>query len=68
MKIEALDRTTVFVDVPGDALPSFSQLLAEAGPGNKVDYEIYGQIMMSRGMKTMPFQAQGVLTLTKVTE
>jgi hypothetical protein len=68
MKIEALDRTTVFVDVPGDALPSFSQLLAEAGPGNKVDYEIYGQIMMSRGMKTMPFQAQGVLTLTKVSE
>jgi len=68
MKIEALDRTTVIVEVPGDALPSFSQLLAEAGPGNKVDYEIYGQIMMSRGMRTQPFQAQGVLTLTKVSE
>jgi hypothetical protein len=68
MKIEALDRTTVFVEVPGDALPSYSQLVAEAGPGNKLDYELYGQIMMSRGMKTQPFQAQGVLTLTKVSE
>jgi hypothetical protein len=68
MKIEALDRTTVLIDVPGDSLPSYSQLVAGSGPGNKLDYELYGNITMSRGMKTVPFQAQGVLTLTKVSE
>jgi hypothetical protein len=68
MKLEALDRTTIFVDVPGDTLPSYSQLLDASGPGNKLDYELYGNVSMSRGMKTMPFQAQGVLTLTKVSE
>jgi hypothetical protein len=68
MKIEALDRTTVLIDVPGDSLPSYSQLVANAGAGNKLDYELYGNITMSRGMKTIPFQAQGVLTLTKVSE
>ena len=68
MKIEALDRTTVMVDVSGDTLPSFSQLRSASGPGDKLDYEIYGNITMARGHKTMPFQAQGVLTLTKVTE
>jgi Late embryogenesis abundant protein len=68
MKIEALDRTTITVDVPGDTLPSYSQLLAATGPGNKLDYELYGNFTMSRGMKTVPFQAQGVLTLTKVSE
>ena len=68
MKIEALDRTPVMVDVPGDTLPSYSQLLAASGPGNKLDYEIYGNVTMSRGMKTVPFQAQGVLTINKVTE
>ena len=68
MKIEALDRTTVLIDVPGDSLPSYSQLIAASGAGNKLDYELYGNITMSRGMKTVPFQAQGVLTLTKVSE
>jgi hypothetical protein len=68
MKIEGLDRTTVLIDVPGDSLPSYSQLIASSGPGNKLDYELYGNITMSRGMKTVPFQSQGVLTLTKVTE
>ena len=68
MKIEALDRTTVMVDVPGDTLPSYAQLRAASGPGDKLDYELYGNITMSRGMKTMPIQAQGVLTLSKVSE
>jgi hypothetical protein len=68
MKIEALDRTTVMVDVPGDSLPSYSQLLAASGPGDKLDYELYGNITMSRGKRTMPIQAQGVLTLSKVSE
>jgi len=68
MKIEGLDRTTVTIDVPGDSLPSFSQLRAVTGPGDKLDYEIYGNITMSRGMKTVPIQAQGVLTLSRVTE
>jgi hypothetical protein len=68
MKIEALDRTTVTIDVPGDSLPSFSQLRAASGPGDKLDYELYGSITMSRGMKTMPIQAQGVLTLSKASE
>jgi hypothetical protein len=68
MKIEALDRTTITIDVPGDSLPSYSQLRASSGPGDKLDYEIYGNITMSRGMKTIPIQAQGVLTLSKVSE
>ena len=68
MKIEALDRTTVTVDVAGDTLPSYSLLRANAGPGDKLDYELYGNITMSRGHKTVPFQAQGVLTLSKVSD
>jgi hypothetical protein len=68
MKIEALDRTTVTVDVPGDTLPSYSQLRAASGAGDKLDYELYGNLTMSRGHKTVPFQAQGVLTLSKVSE
>lgn len=68
MKIEALDRTTVTVEVPGDTLPSYSQMRAASGPGDKLDYELYGNITMTRGMRTMPIQSQGVLTLTKVSE
>jgi len=68
MKIEALDRTTVTIDVPGDSLPSYSELRASAGPSDKLDYELYGNITASRGMRTTPIQAQGVLTLTKVSE
>ena len=68
MKIEALDRTTINIDVPGDTLPSYSQLRAASGPGDKLDYELYGNITMAHGRKTMPFQTQGVLTLSKVSE
>jgi hypothetical protein len=68
MKIEALDRTTVIIDVPGDSLPSYSELRAASGPGDKLDYELYGNITASRGMRTTPIQAQGVLTLSKVSE
>ena len=68
VKIEALDRTTITVDVPGDTLPSYSQLRAASGPGDKLDYELYGNITMSRGMRTTPIQAQGVLTLSRVSE
>jgi len=65
--IEALDRHSVKVEVPGDTLPSYSQLIANAGPGDKVDYEIYGNITLNRGIKkTMPIQAQGVVKLSKV--
>jgi len=68
MKIEALDRTTVTIDVPGDSLPSYSELRAASGPGDKLDYELYGNITASRGMRTTPIEAQGVLTLSKVSE
>ena len=67
MKIEALDRTTIKIDVPGDTLPSYSQMRAASGPGDKLDYELYGNITL-HGRKTLPFQTQGVLTLSKVSE
>lgn len=64
--IEALEQHTVKVEVPGDTLPSYSQLIANAGPGDKVDYEVYGNITLSRGIKkTVPIQGQGVVKLSK---
>ena len=67
--IEALDQHTVKVEVPGDTLPSYSQLIANAGPGDKLDYELYGNITLSRGIKkTVPIQGQGVVKLSKVKE
>jgi hypothetical protein len=65
--IEALDQHTVKVEVPGDTLPSYQQLIANAGPGDKVDYEVYGNITLNRGIKkTVPIQGQGVVKLSKV--
>jgi hypothetical protein len=65
--IEALDQHTIKVEVPGDTLPSYSELIANAGPGGKLDYELYGNITLSRGIKkTMPIQGQGVVKLSKV--
>jgi hypothetical protein len=67
--IEALDQHTVKVEVPGDTLPSYSELVANAGPGNKLDYEFYGNITLARGIKkTVPIQGQGVVKLSKVKE
>jgi hypothetical protein len=64
--IEALDQHTVKVEVPGDTLPSYSELLANAGPGDKLDYELYGNITLTRSIKkTVPIQGQGVVKLTK---
>ncbi len=64
--IEALDRHTLKVEVPGDTLPSYSELLANSGPGDKLDYELYGNITLSRGIKkTVPIQGQGVVKLSK---
>jgi len=65
--IEALDRHTIKVEVPGDTLPSYQQLIANAGPGDKVDYEVYGNLTLNRGIKkTIPIQGQGVVKLSKV--
>jgi hypothetical protein len=65
--IEGLDQHTVKVEVPGDTLPSYSQLIANAGPGDKLDYELYGNITLSKGIKkTVPIQGQGVVKLSKV--
>jgi len=65
--IEALDQHTIKVEVPGDTLPSYSELIANAGPGGKLDYEVFGNITLSRGIKkTVPIQGQGVVKLSKV--
>lgn len=65
--IEALDQHTVNVEVPGDTLPSYSELISNAGPGDKLDYELFGNITLSRGIKkTVPIQGQGVVKLSKV--
>ena len=65
--IEALDQHTVKVEVPGDTLPSYSELIANSGPGDKLDYELFGNITLSRGIKkTVPIQGQGVVKLSKV--
>ena len=65
--IEALDQHTIKVEVPGDTLPSYSELIANAGPGDKLDYELAGNITLSRGIKkTVPIQGQGVVKLSKV--
>jgi len=62
--IEALERTTVQVECDGDGLPSLSQLRAAAGPGGKLDYELFGNITLVRGLKkTTPIQGRGTLTL-----
>ena len=67
--IQALDQHTIKVEVPGDTLPSYSQLIANAGPGDKVDYELYGNITLSKGIKkTVPIQGQGVVKLSKIKE
>jgi hypothetical protein len=65
--IEALDQHTVNVEVPGDTLPSYAELIANSGPGGKLDYELAGNITLSRGIKkTIPIGGQGVVKLTKV--
>lgn len=65
--IEALDQHTVKVEVPGDTLPSYTELIANAGPGDKLDYELYGNITLSHGIKkTVPITGQGVVKITKV--
>jgi LEA14-like dessication related protein len=64
LTIEALDRTTLQVDVDGEAMPSFSQLRAAAAPGDKLDYELFGNVTLAKGgKKRLPIQARGVLTL-----
>ncbi len=60
--IEALDQHDRQVSkFPATRCRRTRSCVAAAGTGNKLDYEIYGNITMSRGIqKTLPFQAQGV--------
>lgn len=64
LTVQALDRMTLQVEVDGEALPSFSQLKAAASPGDKLDYELFGNVTLAKGgKKRLPIQARGALTL-----
>jgi hypothetical protein len=61
--IPALDRPTIEIEVDGDTLPSFSQLRA-AADNDKLEYELFGAIILKGVKGRLPIQGRGALTLT----
>jgi hypothetical protein len=60
--IAALDRPTIEIEVDGDTLPSFSQLRAAAN-GDRLEYELYGAIILKGVKGRLPIQGHGAVTL-----
>jgi hypothetical protein len=61
--VQGLDRLTIQIEVDGDALPSFSQLRAAAN-GDKLEYELFGAVILKGVKGRLPIQGRGELTLT----